>query len=283
MRKTGLTDRIIEALGIDMGTVNGKAEPSEGHPLVKDEKGYPAHGDLSYCSAIGMLLYLSGHSQPDIAYAVNCAACYMLCPKRSHEEGLKHCVCYLKNNRDCGLILNPSGDKLKNDSYPNADFAGLYGYEESTDPSSVKSRTGYVITVAECPVLWQSKLQTETALSTMEAEIVALAHCCRELFPVMDMVAELGSANCLPVGNTTMNVSIHEDNAGALFIAENLPPQFTPQSKHYAIKTVWFREQIVLREIKLVKIDTIDQLGYIFTKFLPKTVFEHLRKKLMGW
>lgn len=99
----------------------------------------------------------------------------------------------------------------------------------------------------------------------------------------MDMVAELGSANCLPVGNTTMNVSIHEDNAGALILAETLPPQFTPRSKHYAIKTVWFREQIVLRGIKLVKIDTIDQLGDIFTKSLPKTVFEHLRKKLMGW
>ena len=121
----------------------------------------------------------------------------MFCPKRSHEEGLKRIGRYLKNTRDHGLILNPSGDKLKIDSYPDADFAGLYGYEESTDPSSVKIRTGYVINVADCPVLYHSKLQTETALSTMEAEIVALAHCCRELFPVMDMVAELGSANCL--------------------------------------------------------------------------------------
>ncbi len=37
-----------------------------------------------------------------------------------------------------------------------------------------------------------SKLQTKTALSTMDTEIIALVHCCCELFPVMDIVKELG-------------------------------------------------------------------------------------------
>ena len=67
------------------------------------------------------------------------------------------------------------GDALQIDSYPDADFAGLCGYEKTMDPVSVKSWTGFIITVAESPVLWQSKLQTETTLSTMEAEVVALA------------------------------------------------------------------------------------------------------------
>jgi len=80
-----------------------------------------------------------------------------------------------------------------------------------------------------------------------------------------------------------MNVSIHEDNAGALVLAETLPPQFTPRSKHYAIKTIWFREQIVLREIRLFKIDTVEQLGDMFTKGLPRATFEYLRHKLLGW
>ena len=117
----------------------------------------------------------------------------------------------------------------------------------------------------------------------MEAEIVALVHSCRELFPIMDMVTVLGPAVGLLVGDTTMNVSIHEDNAGALILAQTLPPQFTPRSKHYAIKTVWFREQIVQRGIKLLKIDTVEQLGDIFTKSLAKPMFEYLLKKLMGW
>eukprot|EP00804_Cyclotella_cryptica_P012151 CCRYP_009839-RA/>CCRYP_009839-RA protein AED:0.45 eAED:0.45 QI:0/-1/0/1/-1/0/1/0/80 len=80
-----------------------------------------------------------------------------------------------------------------------------------------------------------------------------------------------------------MNVSIHEDNAGALVLAETLPPQFTPRSKHYAIKTIWFREQIVLKGFRLFKMDTVEQLGDMFTKGLLRPTFEHLRCKLLGW
>ena len=97
------------------------------------------------------------------------------------------------------------------------------------------------------------------------------------------MVSLLGTKVGLPVSGATMKVSIHEDNAGALVLAETLPPQFTPRSKHYAIKTIWFREQIVQRKIKLFKIDTVEQVGDLFTKGLPRATFEYLRKKLMGW
>ena len=158
----------------------------------------------------------------------------------------------------------------------------MYGYEDSSDPSFVKSNWICVYS-CNCPVLWQSKLHSETALSTMEAEIVALAHSCQEIFPFMDMVSVLGEKVGLPVSEATMNVSIHKDNAGALVLVETLPPQFTPRSKHYAIKTIWFCEQIVLREIKLLKIDAMDQLGGLFTKGLPRSAFEYLQEKLMGW
>jgi hypothetical protein len=57
----------------------------------------------------------------------------------------------------------------------------------------------------------------------------------------------------------------------------------TPRSKHYAIKYHWFREQIGPRNIELVKIDTKDQLGDLFTKGLMAIPFKHLRLKLMGW
>ncbi len=117
----------------------------------------------------------------------------------------------------------------------------------------------------------------------MEAEVVALCHCTRELIPIMDMVKSLAPVVGLPFDGTTMNVSIHEDNAGALILAETLPPQYTPWSKHYHIKTIWVREQTKNLGIKMVKIATAEQLGDIFTKPLPRVVFEYLRKKLMGW
>ena len=87
-----------------------------------------------------------------------------------------------------------------------------------------------------------------------------------QLFPVMDLVSRIGPVVGLDGGGTNMNVSIHEDNAGALILAQTLPPQYTPRSKHYHIKTVWFREEIVKRGINLVKIETVEQLGDIFTR-----------------
>ena len=80
----------------------------------------------------------------------------------------------------------------------------------------MNSITGYVITVPDCNVLWQSKVQSETAMSTMEVEMIGLVHTCRELLPIMDVVATLGEAVGLPKDQTTMNASIHEDIAVAL-------------------------------------------------------------------
>jgi hypothetical protein len=98
----------------------------------------------------------------------------------------------------------------------------------------------------------------------------------------MDMVSSGTKSVQLPIGKTTMNVSIHEDNLGALVLAKTLPPQFTPRSKYYAIKTIWFREEIFKRDVHLHKIDTVKQLGDIFTKSLTRFVL-NLRKKIMGW
>ena len=75
-----------------------------------------------------------------------------------------------------------------------------------------------------------------------------------------------------------MHVSIHEDNARALILAETLPPQHTPQSKHYAIKTIFLLSD-VKKGIKSVKIDTVKQLGDMVTKDLPRVTFYYLRSK----
>jgi hypothetical protein len=90
------------------------------------------------------------------------------------------------------------------------------------------------------------------------------------------MVCLLAEATNLPIGNTTMNVSIYEDNLGVLVLAKTLPPQFTPRRKYYAIKTIWFCEEIFKRDIQLNKINTVEQSGDIFTKGLTRVVFEYL-------
>jgi hypothetical protein len=81
----------------------------------------------------------------------------------------------------------------------------------------------------------------------------------------------------------SMHVSIHEDNAWALILTETIPPQFTPRSKYYAIKTVWFREEIQKQGDKLLKIETVQQLCDMFTKGLARPTFEYLTKKVIWW
>ena len=89
MKQTGLIKRIIEALGLDDGA-KGKFTPSESKPLVKYINGDLASGGaFSYSSVVGMLLYLSGHTRPDITFAVNGCVRYMFCHKHSHELALK--------------------------------------------------------------------------------------------------------------------------------------------------------------------------------------------------
>ena len=282
MKQTGLINGVVEALGLDDSYARGKHTPAETRPLVKDADGVAATKGFSYSTVVGMLLYLSGHTRPDITYAVNCCARYMFCPKHSHELALKCIGRYLKNTSSHGCIINPTRE-LSIDAYPDADFTGMYGHELPTDTACAKSRSGFVIVFAGVPVIWKSKLQTETALSTMEAEIIALTACMRELIPIMDMVQSLAVAVGIPAGEVNMRVSVHEDNSGALVLAETLPPQFTPRSKYYATKTIWFWEEIHKQGIKLLKIDTTEQLGDIFTKGLSQPTFEYLRFKIIGW
>ena len=118
----------------------------------------------------------------------------------------------------------------------------------------------------------------------MKSEYVALITSCKELFPIMDLVQEMGTFFDLPIKDRArFHVRIHEDNVGALTLGKLEPRQMTPCSKHYSIKYHWIREQIESRGVDLVKIATKEQHGDIFTKGLGRVTFEYLRKKLMGW
>ena len=96
----------------------------------------------------------------------------------------------------------------------------------------------------------------------MEAEIIALGSCCHELLPIIALVDEIGVAIRIKKpddddpSSSTMHVTIHKDNSGALILATTPPSQFTPCSKHYAIKTIWFCEKIIEKKINVAPIKT---------------------------
>ena len=144
-----------------------------------------------------MCLYL-GHTQPGIVFAVHQCAHYTFQPKQSHKPALKHISCYPKRTLDMGIILDQDNN-YNIDCYQDADFACLFGYEHPQDPHCVRSRTGYVICLAECLVPQVRKLQTELALLTMGPEYIALSTSCKDLLPIVDFVKEIGTFFRLPV------------------------------------------------------------------------------------
>ena len=91
------------------------------------------------------------------------------------------------------MIIKPTAD-LSLELYVDADFAGLWNAEKGDDSTSVKSRTGYIIMIGGTPVIWTSKLQTEIALSTCEAEYIALSTAMRALLPMRELLQTLGES-----------------------------------------------------------------------------------------
>jgi hypothetical protein len=177
--------------------------------------------------------------------------------RRSHEIALEQIGQYLKKTLDEGLILRPSRSLNINCYVVDADFAGLWPFEDKQDPSCAKSRTGFEISISDCPVIWTSKLQPDIATSTMQAEYNALSTCMRDFLPFKRLVDAVSCSIGISEGTlTSFLVTVWEDNIGALTLANLEPGRMTPRSKFYAIKYHWFRSHLKPNRVEIKKIDT---------------------------
>jgi hypothetical protein len=152
----------------------------------------------------------------------------------------------------------------------------------SNDPNTARSRMGYVITYAGCPMHWASKMQTEIALSTTEAIYIALSQAMREVLPIIWLMEEARKQG-IPVLNATPRIhcKVFEDNEGAIEIAN--VPKMRPRNQHLNIKYHHFREEVKKGAISIYHTRTEEQIADIFTKPLPEQPFIKFREKLMGW
>jgi len=94
---------------------------------------------------------------------------------------------YLLDTRKCGIIYKPDRSKGL-ECYVDADFAGGWIQANALNAENVLSRTGYVIMYTNCPILWVSRLQTEIALSTAEAEYIALSQALCDVIPLITLL-----------------------------------------------------------------------------------------------
>ena len=142
-------------------------------------------------------------------------------------------------------------------------------------------RTGFVISYAGCPIFWHSNLQTEIALSTTEVEDIALSQAMRDVLLSLNLMKEIHEVVPLQQNDPKFFCTVWEDNRSCIRVAEN--PNFTPRTKHIALKYHHFRQFVKSGLVRIFSIDTLEQTADIFTKQLDKQKFEYLRKKLCGW
>ena len=161
----------------------------------------------------------------------------------------------------------------------------LQAYMAAESSTSVKSRTGYIIKLAGCPLLWKSQLQTSIALSTGESEYSALSSAMRALLPIREQLLELLRAlsisKKLGLVNSTIRSIAHEDNSSALTLATS--QRITSRTRHYAVKWHFFWSHVKNGNVEVVKVSTVDQCADYLTKGLVREVFERCRRLSQGW
>lgn len=137
--------------------------------------------------------------------------------------------------------------------YVDASHAGDWKQQSaSDDPSTARSRTGYIITIAS---------------STTEAEYIALSTPTREILPMLTMAKEASKRRMVTKINTPLiHCKLFKDNQGDIELAN--VPKMHPRTRHLNIKYRFFRRYVQQGILQVLHISGADQAADIFTKNL---------------
>jgi hypothetical protein len=226
------------------------------------------HADKKEFQAVtGAIMYTMTSCRPDIAHAANTLARRMGRPRVKDMKTARRVLAYLNGTQHIGLLFKYKMDK--------SDHEGLLAYADSdwaNDPDERRSTSGYVILFNGTPISWMSGLQTVVALSSCEAEYVALSECCREvayLRQLMDFLHE-------PVHGPT---TIYEDNQGTIDLTNN--PVHHKRTKHIDVKYHFVREAQSKGDVLVAKVHTDNNCADIFTKATAAPTFHRHVRALM--
>lgn len=280
MTQRGLIKKILDAAG--MADCRGNHTPAAPEALGKDPNGQPHDEEWSYPSIVGMLLYLSSNTRPDIAFAVSQVARFTRAPTKKHATAVKTILRYLKKTQDQGTNVKLT-DAPTLDCYVDADFAGLFRQDPDTDKTSACSRSGIIVSYGGFPVVWRTFLQKEVCLSTLEAEYSALSEAMRILLPIQRLLNEMCEEIKLPLTNGQPHIisQVFEDNNGALQLA--VTQKLTSRTKYFHVKWHFFWDKVKQQIVRPMRVDTNEQKADYLTKGLTRQKFEHGRHLNQGW
>uniref|UniRef100_A0A2N9I8F7 Integrase catalytic domain-containing protein n=1 Tax=Fagus sylvatica TaxID=28930 RepID=A0A2N9I8F7_FAGSY len=182
---------------------------------------------------------------------------YMANPGREHWNAVKWIFRYLKGTAEHGILFSRQPGTNSVVGYVDADYAGEVDDRRST--------TGYVFTLSGGPICWKSTLQSIVAMSTTEAEYMAVAEAAKEALWLKGLVKELG----LNQGG----VQMHCDSQSAIYLAKN--QVYHARTKHIDVRFHKIRELIVTGDIVLEKVHTSENAADMLTKPVTTAKFKH--------
>ncbi|KAK1431723.1 hypothetical protein QVD17_08300 [Tagetes erecta] len=237
------------ATPVDTGS---KLSANDG-PLLED-------GTL-YRSLAGALQYLT-FTRPDISYAVQQVCLFMHAPRKPHLAFLHRILRYIKGTLDYGLRLTASSITSMT-SYSDADWGGC--------PDSRRSTSGYCVYLGNNLVSWSSKRQPTISRSSAEAEYRAVANAVAETAWLRNLLLELH----VMIPRATV---VYCDNISAVYLSGN--PVQHQRTKHIEIDIHFVREKVRMGHIRVLHVPAPYQYADIFTKGLPRHLFQSFRTSL---
>ena len=278
-----LIDQIIKDLRLHDDNVKPRTTPAASSKLLtRHTSSKPFDNSFNYRSVIGKLNYLEKATRSDISYAVHQCARFVSDPKVEHGEAVRWLGRYLKGTRHKGTIMHPLPEK-ELEVYVDASFCGDWDpVDAAGDRDTARSRHGYIINYAGCPLLWKSQLQTEVALSSTESEYTGLSYALRDAIPIMQLLKEMkGKGFPIHAPQARVHCHVFEDNSGALEMARI--HKYRPRTKHLNVRLHHFRDYVERKEISIHPISTNDQPADFLTKALNVELLERHRRTILGW
>lgn len=218
---------------------------------------------IPYLEAVGSLLYISQISRPDIAYTVNMLSSYCKNPQKQHWLAVKRVMRYLKETID---------NKLTYDKKQSHELIGYSDADWANDPKDRKSITGSVFTKCGGAITWFSKKQRNVALSTVEAEYIALSFTCQEAIWLRELTKQIARSD------KDETICIKCDSTGAIATPKNYVT--SQRTKHIDVRHHFVREKIEEKVICVNYLQTNEMLADIFTKALPHSKHKMLSERL---
>ncbi|GJZ35464.1 hypothetical protein Tco_0581281 [Tanacetum coccineum] len=191
--------------------------------LDEDKEGKavdPSH----YRGMIGTLLYLTA-SRPDLQFAICMCAQYQAHPTEKHLHAVKRIFRYLKGTVYRGLWY-PKDSSITLTAFADADHAGCQDTRRST--------SGSMQFLGDRLVSWSSKRQKSAAISSTEAEYIAMSGCCAQILWMRSQLTDYGLGfNKIPM---------YCDNKSAIALCCNNVQH--SRSKHIDIRFHFIKEHV---------------------------------------